>query len=30
VSMQAVRLTDVEHPSVDELTTLQAADIAPV
>jgi len=30
VSMQAVRLTDVDAPSVDELTTLDADDIAPV
>ncbi|MDW3213394.1 MAG: AAA family ATPase [Ilumatobacteraceae bacterium] len=30
VSMQAVRLGDVEHPTVEQLTTLDAADIAPV
>jgi AAA lid domain/ATPase family associated with various cellular activities (AAA) len=30
VSMQAVRLSDVERPSVDQLTTLTADDIAPV
>ena len=30
VSMQAVRLSDVEHPTVEQLTTLQTADIAPV
>ena len=30
VSMQAVRLTEVESPTIDELTTLEAADIEPV
>ncbi len=30
VSMQAVRLSDVERPTVDQLTTLADADIAPV
>ena len=30
VAMHAVRLTDVDTPSVEELTTLHAADIAPV
>jgi SpoVK/Ycf46/Vps4 family AAA+-type ATPase len=30
VSMQAVRLADVERPTVEQLTTLTAADIAPV
>jgi hypothetical protein len=30
VAMQAVRLTDVEKPTRDQLTTLTAADIAPV
>jgi len=30
VSMQAVRLTEVEQPTRDQLTTLDAADIAPV
>jgi hypothetical protein len=30
VSMHALRLTDVEHPSRDQLTTLDPADIAPV
>jgi len=30
VSMQAVRLSDVEEPTLDQLTTLVAADVAPV
>ncbi len=30
VSMQAVRLTEVESPTIAELTTLEAADIEPV
>ncbi len=30
VSKQAVRLSDVEHPSVGQLTTLTSGDIAPV
>lgn len=30
VSMQAVRLSDVERPTLDQLTTLDATDIAPV
>ena len=30
ISMQAVRLTDVEVPTVEQLTTLEADDIAPV
>ncbi len=30
VSMQAVRLTDIESPTVEQLTALETADIAPV
>lgn len=30
MAMQAVRLSDVEDPTIEQLTTLEAADIAPV
>ena len=30
ISMQAVRLSDVEVPTKDQLTALEATDIAPV